>query len=188
VIGQFARTYLVCEAPGPELVVIDQHAAHERLKFHQLREAWRSRKPIGQAFLFPASISMPLAEARVLADHLGEARSVGFEIEPFGGTSFALKAVPSPLLGCDYRQLLTDLASELLQVDRGRALEQAVEEVLATMACHAAVRANQVLSNDESRALLDALDRIDFNTRCPHGRPVAAKIPLSELERQVARR
>ncbi len=188
VIGQFARTYLVCEAPGPTLVVIDQHAAHERLKFHQLREAFRARKAAGQAFLFPAAIELPLAEARVLADHLSEVSALGFELEPFGGTTFALKSAPAPLLGSDYRALLTDLAAELMQVERGRALDQAMDDVLATMACHAAVRAHQVLAPEEARALLDALDGIDFNTRCPHGRPVAAQFPLAELERQVARR
>jgi DNA mismatch repair protein MutL len=188
VIGQFARTYLVCEAPGPTLVVIDQHAAHERLKFHQLREAFRAHKAAGQAFLFPAAIELPLAEARVLADHLAEVCALGFELEPFGGTTFALKSAPAPLLGSDYRALLTDLAAELMQVERGRALEQAMDHVLATMACHAAVRAHQVLAPEEARALLDALDGIDFNTRCPHGRPVAAQFPLAELERQVGRR
>ena len=188
VIGQFARTYLVCEAPGPQLVVIDQHAAHERLKFHQLREAFRAKKPQSQSFLFPASIDLPLAEAKVLADHLDEVRQVGFDAEPFGGTSFAIKAVPAPLVGCDYRALLTDLAGELMQVERGRAFESAMDDVLATMACHAAVRAHQTLGPEETRALLDALDAIDFNTRCPHGRPVAAQIPLLELEKRVERR
>jgi DNA mismatch repair protein MutL len=188
VIGQFAATYLVCEAPGPRLVIVDQHAAHERLKFHELREAFRQRKATGQAFLFPASVELPLAEARVLADHLEDVRAIGFEAEPFGGTSFALKAVPAPLLGCDYRKLLTDLAAELMQVEKGRAFDQAMDDVLATMACHAAVRAHQALSPEESRALLDALDAIDFNTRCPHGRPVAAEITLADLEKQVARR
>ncbi len=188
VVGQFARTYLVCEAPGPSLVVVDQHAAHERLKFHQLREAFRARKPQVQAFLFPASVELPLAQARVLADHLDEVKSMGFELEPFGGTSFALQAVPAPLVGCDYKALLGDLASELMQVERGRAFDQAMDDVLATMACHAAVRAHQTLSPEEARALLDALDGIDFSTRCPHGRPVAAEIPLAQLEREVQRR
>ncbi len=188
VIGQFARTYLVCEAPGPQLVVIDQHAAHERLRFHQLREAFRARQPRLQSFLFPATVELPLAEARVLADHLDEVRQVGFDAEPFGGTTFALKAVPAPLVGCDYRKLLTDLAGELMQVEKGRAFESAMEEVLATMACHSAVRAHQSLSPEEARALLDALDAIDFNTRCPHGRPVAAQLPLAELEKRVERR
>ncbi len=188
VIGQFARTYLVCEAPGPALVVIDQHAAHERLKFHELREAYRSRKAIGQAFLFPATVELPLAQARVLADHLADVRALGFELEPFGGTTFALKSAPAALLGSDYRALLDDLAGELMQVERGRALDQAMDHVLATMACHAAVRAHQALAPEEARALLDALDGIDFNSRCPHGRPVAARFSVEALEREVARR
>lgn len=188
VIGQFAATYVVCEAPGPRLVVIDQHAAHERVRFHALREAFRARKPVAQPFLIPTTIELSAAEASALAEHAESLRDVGFDLEPFGGNAIALKAVPSQLVDGDHRQLLADLAGELLQVGKGRAFDEAMDHALATMACHSAVRAHQALSHEELRALLDALDGVDFNTRCPHGRPIAAQIGIPDLEKEVARR
>ena len=188
VIGQFAATYVVCEAPGPRLVVIDQHAAHERVRFHALREAFRRRQPEVQPFLMPLTLDFPAAEASVLADNAAALADVGFELEPFGGGSIALKAVPAQLVGCDHRKMLADLAGELIQVGRGRAFDEAMDHALATMACHSAVRAHEAQSEAELRALLDALDAVDFNTRCPHGRPIAAQMTIPELEKEVARR
>ncbi|MDR0965477.1 MAG: DNA mismatch repair endonuclease MutL [Myxococcales bacterium] len=188
IIGQFAATYVVCEAPGPRLVVIDQHAAHERVRFHALREAFRAKKPKLQPFLIPMTLELPPAEANILADNADALREAGFEIEPFGGSAIALKAVPVELVGCDHKAMLIDLAGELFQVGKGRAFDEAMEHALATMACHSAVRAHQALDLKELRALLDALDAVDFNTRCPHGRPVAAQMTIPELEKEVARR
>ena len=88
----------------------------------------------------------------------------------------------------DLARLLADLAGQLAEVERGSALDEAFHGILATMACHAAVRANQDLSPEEARALLEGLDAIDFKARCPHGRPVVFELSLADLERQVDRR
>lgn len=187
-IGQLARTYLVCEAPGGTLVVLDQHAAHERLTFHRLREAFRARKVVGQPFLFPAMVELGVADARVLSEALPALAELGFELEPFGGTTLALKAVPAELVGADYPRVLGDLARELSTVGPERAFEAAVQDMLATMACHASVRAHEAMTPEEARTLLDDLDQIDFMSRCPHGRPVVAELSLAELEKKVQRR
>jgi DNA mismatch repair protein MutL len=187
-VGQHARTYLLCEAPGGTLVVVDQHASHERLLFHKLREAFRSRSLPVQPFLLPQVITLPPAAARVLEGAVGDLRTLGFEVEPFGGDSFAVKGAPAALGGADLGALLGDLASQLAEVERGSAVEEAQHDLLATMACHSAVRANQEISAEEARALLDGLDAIDFKARCPHGRPVVIELPLGELERRVGRR
>lgn len=186
-IGQFAGTYLVCEAEG-RLVILDQHAAHERLTFHRLREAWRQREPIGQPFLFPVIVDAGIADARLLIEHLDALREVGFDLEPFGGTSFSLKSIPAELAGVDYQRILSDMARELATVGAGRALDDAMTDILATMACHASVRAHQALLPEEAERLLQDLDQIDFKSRCPHGRPVVAQITLAELEKKVGRR
>lgn len=186
-IGQFAGTYLVCEAEG-KLVILDQHAAHERLTFHRLREAWRRREPVGQPFLFPVIVDAGVADARLLVEHLDALRALGFELEPFGGTSFSLKSIPAELAGVDYQRILSDMARELASVGAGRALDDAMTDILATMACHASVRAHQALLPEEAERLLQDLDRIDFKSRCPHGRPVVAQVTLAELERKVGRR
>jgi DNA mismatch repair protein MutL len=187
-VGQHARTYLVCEAPGGGLVIIDQHASHERVLFHQLRQAWQARRIAVQPLLLPLVVHLPPAAARALEGGLAELSRLGIEAEPFGGDAFAVKGLPALLAGVDAPALLADLAQQLDQVERGSAAEEAWHDLLATMACHSAVRANQELSGDEVRALLDRLDGIDFKARCPHGRPVVFEIPLAELERRVGRR
>jgi DNA mismatch repair protein MutL len=187
-VGQHARTYLLCEAPGGGLVVIDQHASHERALFHRFREAFRARRLPVQPFLLPQIVTLPPAVARSLEAGLEDLARLGFEVEPFGGESFAVKGAPAALSGADLPALFTDLAGQLEVAERGNAVEDAFHDLLATMACHAAVRANQDLSPEEARALLDGLDAIDFKARCPHGRPVVFELPLADLERRVGRR
>jgi len=187
-VGQHARTYLLCEAPGGALVVVDQHASHERMLFHRLREAFRARRLPVQPFLLPQIVTLPPAAARALEAGLEELARLGFEVEPFGGESFAVKGAPAALSGADLTALFGDLAGQLAEAERGSAVEEAVHNLLATMACHAAVRASQELSPEEARALLDGLDAIDFKARCPHGRPVVFELSLADLERRVGRR
>ena len=187
-VGQHARTYLVCEAPGGALVVIDQHASHERLLFHRLREALRGRRLEVQPFLVPPVVTLPPASARLVEGAVDDLATVGLEVEPFGGDAFAVKSAPALLGGAAMGPLLTDLAEQVEEAERGSAVGEALDGLLATMACHAAVRANQDLSREEARALLDGLDAIDFKARCPHGRPVVVELPLAELERRVGRR
>ncbi len=187
-LGQHARTYLLCEAPGGALVIIDQHASHERLLFHRLREAQRQHRVQVQPFLVPQVVTVPGPLARTLEAHLAELGELGLDLEPFGGDAFAVKGAPALLGGLELPGLLTDLAQQLEQLERGSAVDEALHDLAATMACHAAVRANQELTGAEARALLDGLDAIDFKARCPHGRPVVFELPLAELEKKVGRR
>jgi DNA mismatch repair protein MutL len=187
-VGQHARTYLVCEAPGGALVVIDQHASHERLLFHRLREALRHRQLEVQPFLVPPVVTLTPSAARMVEGAVGDLATVGLEVEPFGGDAFAVKSAPALLGGAAMGPLLTDLAEQVEEAGKGSAVGEALDGLLATMACHAAVRANQDLTREEARALLDGLDAIDFKARCPHGRPVVVELPLAELERRVGRR
>jgi len=119
---------------------------------------------------------------------LAELAQVGLEVEPFGGDSFAVKSAPAVLGGTAMGPLLGDLAAQLAEAGTSSAVTEALDGLLATMACHAAVRANQDLTREEVRALLDGLDSIDFKARCPHGRPVVAELPIADLERRVGRR
>jgi DNA mismatch repair protein MutL len=187
-IGQHARTYLVCEAPGGTLTVIDQHASHERLLFHRLREAFRARQLEIQPFLVPQMVTLPMGPARAIEARLGELGRLGLAVDHFGGETFAVKGAPALLAGVALQPLLEDLAQQLEQLERGSALDQAFHGLLATIACHSAVRANQEVAPEEARALLDGLDSVDFKANCPHGRPVVLELPLSELERKVGRR
>jgi DNA mismatch repair protein MutL len=187
-LGQHGRTYLLCEAPGGALVIIDQHASHERVLFHRLREAWRARRIPVQPLLLPQVVEIPPAAARALEGGLEELARLGIEVEPFGGEAFAVKGLPAALARVDAAALLADLSQQLEQLERGSAADEAWHDLLATMACHSAVRAGQDLADGEARALLDQLDGIDFKARCPHGRPVVFELALAELERRVGRR
>jgi DNA mismatch repair protein MutL len=169
-------------------VVIDQHASHERLLFHRLREAHRARRPETQPFLVPPVVRLPPAAARAVEAGVDDLRHLGLEVEPFGGDDFAVQAAPALLAAVPMQPLLVDLASQLEEASRASAVDEARDGLLATMACHAAVRANQDLSREEARALLDGLDAVEFKARCPHGRPVVFELSLADLERRVGRR
>ena len=151
-IGQHARTYLLCEAPGGALVVIDQHASHERLLFQKLRAAWHERRILVQPLLVPQVVTLPPGPARALEGAADELRALGLDVEPFGHDAFAVKGAPASLAGAELPGLLRDLAQQLEQMERGSALEEAVHDLLATMACHSAVRAHQELGAEEARA------------------------------------
>jgi DNA mismatch repair protein MutL len=133
-------------------------------------------------------VTLPPAVARTIEASTPELAKLGLDVEPFGGESFAVKGVPAVLAGVDVEALLLDLAGQLELVGRGSAVDDALHDLLATMACHAAVRANQDVGPEEARALLDGLDAIDFKARCPHGRPVVFELPRADLERRVGRR
>ena len=185
-IGQLAETFLVCEAEG-ELVLIDQHAAHERVEFARLREA-HARRQIGrQRLLFPVVLQMAPAEVAAANEHTATLDALGFDVEPFGADSIAVKAVPQAAAGTEPEQLLRDVLAELGARGASEVVSDQVDHVLATMACHSVVRAGDALGETQARALLDAMDGVDFRGHCPHGRPVVLRMPLGELERRFGR-
>ena len=188
ILGQLARSYLVCEGGDGALVVLDQHAAHERVLFERLREGFASKALASQRLLLPAIVELGAAQSEALLAHRDRLPPLGFEAEPFGGESWSVVAVPALLTRASPGLLFRDLAEQLVQLGAADAAEDALNDALATMACHSAVRAQDPLSPDELRALLVALDSIDFKVRCPHGRPVVTEISLAELERRVERR
>jgi DNA mismatch repair protein MutL len=186
VIGQAFEGYLVCEG-GESLLVIDQHAAHERVMFEGLRRAWSEGKVTRQQLLLPTVVDVDAQAAPLVAEHLAELEKIGFELEPYGGNSFAVRAVPAVLGDADPEGLVRDLAEELAEVGRSSRMTQAIEAVLARLACHSAVRVGQVLNGEQIRALLSSMDGIDFAGNCPHGRPAFITLPRSDLERLFKR-
>lgn len=193
-LGQVDRTYLACEAPG-ELVLVDQHAAHERTVFERLRRAFAARELARQHLLFPVPIDLdPLLAGQLPALLAADAlpARLGFEAEPFGASSVLVRAVPELLAHVEPRALFLDVLARAAEdgAEGEAAPSQAalrIDRVLATMACHAAVRAGDVLGPAQARALLDGLDALDLGTHCPHGRPVLLRLPVRELERRFGR-
>ncbi len=185
-IGQLDRTYLVCESDG-EMVLIDQHAAHERVEFQRLRDRSATRDVPVQRLLFPSTVEVGAAAAAACADAAEMLAAAGFEVEPFGGASVAIKAAPAGLRDDDPATVLRELLSELVDMDGSRAVESHLDHVLATIACHSVVRAGDTLAPHEAEALLRSMDGVDFRANCPHGRPVLLRLSIAELARRFGR-
>jgi DNA mismatch repair protein MutL len=173
----------VCEAPGGTLVVLDPHAALERARLMSFQHALEEAKPPAPS-LFGTTLELALPVARALVTGREALARLGFEVEPFGGTTVALKSVPPGLEGVDPRPLLEALARAL--PPPGTALDStSLAEALRVMACHAAWPAAASLSDAQLRALLGELDRADFHPACLHGTVVVLEMPLLELERRA---
>jgi DNA mismatch repair protein MutL len=187
VIGQFRRMYVVCEDRSG-LVIVDQHAAHERITFERLKKLFENEHKQTQPLLFPQRLELDAMRAETLGDNLDFFERAGFEIEPFGGNTFALKVVPAVLQNARAEALIRDAIDDLAGFGRSDRVEEAMESVLSRMACHGSVRGPTALTTEECEALLEQMDEIDFKANCPHGRPVYFRIPLLELEESFDRR
>jgi len=197
-LGQVFGTYLILE--GPEaLLLLDQHAAHERVLFERLRQALADEKPQRQALLVPIACELPRSTADVLVEHAELLDRAGFELEPAesglrGGLRVNIRAVPAVLsmrAEPDWAELLEETAATLRDAEGEGAragLEAALHGVLATAACHAAIRKGDRLDPREVQGLLEALDDTVWFPNCPHGRPVLLSWPEIELERRFGRR
>ena len=185
-LGQLHRTYLVCQAPG-ELVLIDQHAAHERVAFQRLRDAQGAERVKSQRLLLPATVELDPSLAAAAADHAALLATLGFELERFGDHTVAVRALPDLLASADPAAVLSEVLGELAARDATELVADALDHVLATMACHSVVRAGDVLGPHEVRALLESMDGIDYRAHCPHGRPVLLRMSLGEIERRFGR-
>ena len=199
-IGQLQRTYLVCESAG-ELVLIDQHAAHERIAFERLRAALGKREIRRQRLLFPVPVELepPLVLGHETMEGVRETlEALGFEIEalatPSSGAAASgrvlVRAMPELLKDADPKPLLRDVLAQLADGGGAAAVDASsrrIDGVLATMACHSVVRAGDVLARPEALGLLAQLDAVDLRSHCPHGRPVLLRLPLGEIERRFGR-
>jgi DNA mismatch repair protein MutL len=191
-LGQIERTYLVCEGEG-ELVLVDQHAAHERVAFERLRERHRSRSLPRQQLLFPQTVGLDRAQAAVAHEAQAALESIGFEMEPFGdgpggGCAFAVKSVPAELRrNEDPMALLVGIIDELADLGSSRAIDERIDAVLATLACHSVVRAGDEMTAPEVESLLAQLAAVEFRAHCPHGRPTLLRLPVPEIARRFGR-
>ncbi len=185
VIGQLKGTYLLFEERDG-LLMIDQHAAHERIVYETLRVKYAAKKMESQNFLLPVDIELSNKDARILEGKLEQINSLGFEIEHFGGNSFLIRAVPAILVNSDWEGFLKDLIP-VLHEEEDLTTTGAMDKLLTVMACHGAIRAGQRMTEKEISLLLTQLQQLDLATNCPHGRPVYRKISYTELEKMFKR-
>jgi DNA mismatch repair protein MutL len=186
VIGQFNASYILCQK-GSDLVLIDQHAAHERVAFEKLKSEFAGKEVDSQGLLFPETMELSFRESAVLLEHQGELAHLGFGLEEFGGNTWLLKGVPQLLATTDYLRTIRDILEELASLSRSRTFTDIQEDILARIACHSVVRGRRTLTHQEITALFSQMDETDFSSNCPHGRPVMQSITLAEIEKMFKR-
>jgi DNA mismatch repair protein MutL len=185
-LGQFRNTFILA-VDDDGIVIVDQHVAHERVLFERILERLTTTALETQGLLVPMVLDLPGAGHATLLARSAELARFGFEIEDFGGASLRVTAVPALLAAADVDRALRALADDLDGVDRGLAAEQAMKQIAATMACHAAVKAHDPLTLEKMRHILEELRATAYSTVCPHGRPVMFRISRRDLERRFER-
>ena len=184
-LSQFANTYILA-ADEEGLLVVDQHVAHERILFEKIRAQRAAERVRVQRLLVPEIVELTASEAAA-EEHAGALVAFGFELEPFGGSDWALRGVPEILGqrgGGDVVRTLLDSLSKHTGTGAADAMER---DIAASIACHSAVRANQPLSPEAMSRLLSDLAACSEPMRCPHGRPVMLRMTLAEIEREIGR-
>lgn len=186
-IGQWLGTYILCEAHG-KLVVIDQHAAHERIGFEKLMLQMREQGLVQETLLVPETFDLKPSDADILKNYLNELLEFGFDVEFFGGQTFVLKSVPVLLKGkLNFANMIHDVIDDIRETGELKSLKDRLHLVLATMACHAQIRAHHHLTQEEMQALLAELEEYQFTDFCPHGRPVSVEVTKEEIEKWFRR-
>ena len=186
IIGQFHNTYIICES-SEGLIIIDQHAAHERIIFEKLINTSKKKLKASQKLLIPETIDLGFKEADILTRLIPELEKAGMEIEPFGGTTFAVRAVPVLFAGKNIQPVIVAMVEDIAETGANRCVDELFEKCLILMACHGAIRANQHLTHGEIRGLFMQLDECENPSQCPHGRPTWKKWPLRFLEKSFGR-
>ena len=185
--GQVARTYIVAEAEDG-IVLVDQHAAHERLVLERMRRGLAQGGVASQALLLPEVVELDEPGCDRLEGAAGELAELGLEIERFGPNAVLVRAVPALLGSGDAGGLVRDLADDLTAHDHALSLKERLDEVAATMACHGSVRAGRALSVAEMNALLREMEITPHSGQCNHGRPTWIKLGHGEIEKLFGRR
>jgi len=188
-IGQIAGTYLVFSSTTG-LVLMDQHAAHERILFEKLKKGSpeSSEKMIGQTLLIPEVVGLSPGEFAALLESIKIIKDTGIEVELFGEKTVIMKSVPAMLSHVEPKALLCELLEECSNTERSLGLEERKEKICALLACKGAVKANQKLSESEALMLCRDLDATPFSSTCPHGRPVVISFNTGDLERMFKRK
>ncbi len=186
VLGQSNLTYILCQSRAA-LLIVDQHAAHERVLFERLMRDIRAGSVEVQNFLLPQTVDLAEDMAQDLMKSAEEFQKLGFILEMTGPSQIAIQAAPALMNTDRLPAVIEKIAEDFVQHGGSFHLDKALGNIVATMACHSAIRAGQPLSTDEMRALLKQMDEFPLSSFCPHGRPVYVEYPFQRLERDFGR-
>ncbi len=187
VIGQFGGSYIVGQA-ADDLIIVDQHAACERIAYEALKKAALAKRPESQRLLVPQTLELGFSEAHILEILAAHLASWGLEVEPFGGNSFVIKSYPVLLDPADLEDTVRQMVEVAAETGLEQNLEKTLENCLKTMACHNSLRAHHRLNREQMEQILVRLDGCDDPFHCPHGRPTYVRWSLRELEKAFGRR
>jgi DNA mismatch repair protein MutL len=185
--AQLHGTYVVAQT-ADGLVIVDQHAAHERLVYERMKKALAHTGVARQGLLLPEVVELDEADAARLGARADELAELGLGLEAFGPGAVVVREVPALLGETDIQGLVRDLADDLSEMDAAQALRERLDEVCSTMACHGSVRAGRALSAEEMNALLREMEATPHSGQCNHGRPTYVELKLADIERLFGRR
>jgi DNA mismatch repair protein MutL len=185
-LGQFRDTFIIA-VDDEGVAIIDQHVAHERVLFERVMQALTRGRLESQRLLVPMLLDVAPSAHEALLARAGELERLGFELESFGGTTIKVTAVPALLSADDQSKALLALAEDLEGLDRGAHVQDALQRIAATTACHAAVKANDPLTYEKMAHILAELRATAYSTVCPHGRPVMLRLTRREIEKNFDR-
>lgn len=184
-IGQLFKTYWLIEYDG-KFFIMDQHAAHEKVKYEELMENYKNKKIYSQYLMPPAVVTLSAAEIEFLHENMDMFEALGYQIENFGGREFKLNAVPDNLFGLDGRELFIDFIADASSSAKKVTIDAFIHK-LSTMACKAAIKGNTEISFKEADALIDQLLKLENPYTCPHGRPTVISMTEAEIEKKFKR-
>jgi len=187
VVGQIGEMYIICQDSNRGMIIIDQHAAYERLAFEELKKGCEGKKYNVQELLIPETVELSPRHASALEENIEYMRGLGFEIEPFGKMTFVIKSVPAILGRRETKGIIKDLASDLAELPSSRSLNDVFDDIAKRVACHSVVRGRRRMIYDEMKDLLKRMDAAGIVPNCPHGRPAHIEIPISEIEKRFER-
>lgn len=187
VIGQLHNTYILCES-DEGLVLIDQHAAHERILFEQIKNTSKRKEAEIQKLLMPETIDLGYSEAKILERLIPDLKQTGVDIEHFGKDTFIIKSVPAILSGREIKPVILEIVEKAADIGFSPGIQETIDTCLILIACHGAIRANQPLSDEQMKGLIHQLDQCDHPSNCPHGRPTWVTWSSAFLEKSFGRR
>lgn len=185
-LGQFINAYILCES-GENLILLDQHAAHERILYERLADKSMERRIPVQRLLIPETLDLGYRQALILEKLIPDLYRFGFEVELFGKNSFVIKAVPMILSGKEIKPLVIEMVDRIIETGLTANMEKSLDACLKLMACHGAIRANQSLTLAEMATVIKELEACRIPAHCPHGRPTWIQWPRQEIERLFKR-
>jgi DNA mismatch repair protein MutL len=185
--AQVHETYIVAQT-ADGMVLVDQHAAHERLVYERMKADMAGAGVKRQALLIPEIVELSEEEATRVLERASELMELGLEVEPFGRGAVAVRATPALFGAMDVKGLIRDLADDFAEYEAGLSLKEKMEEVMGNMACRGSVRAGRRLNADEMNALLRQMEATPHSGQCNHGRPTYVELKLADIEKLFGRR